>query len=48
MRRQNEKREEVADIRRKYPRAAKFLEETGMTLDEALMYTELELKKRRN
>jgi uncharacterized metal-binding protein len=29
-----------------YPHAKKFLDETGMTLDEALIYTELELKKR--
>jgi len=28
---------------KKYPRAARFLEETGMNLDEALKWTELEL-----
>ena len=28
-----------------YPRAKKFLEETGYTLDQALIFTEQELKK---
>ena len=37
---------EASEIQENYPRAARFLEDTGMTLDEALMYTELELKKK--
>ena len=31
----------------KYPRAKQFLEETGMTLDQALIWTEQELKKQK-
>jgi len=29
----------------KYPHAKKFLKETGMTVDQALIYTEIKLKK---
>ncbi len=29
----------------KYPHAERFLQRTGLTIDEALVYTELELKK---
>jgi hypothetical protein len=29
----------------KYPKTKKFLEETGMTIDQALIWTEQEIKK---
>ena len=29
----------------KYPRTKRFLQETGMTLDEALIFTEIEISK---
>jgi hypothetical protein len=35
----------LEDILSKYPRTKKFLEKTGMTLDQALIFTEIELKK---
>ncbi len=30
---------------RKYPKTKHFLETTGMTLDQALIFTEIEIKK---